>query len=273
MIVYATGLAATEEYAINTPIFGLDNLVTVASVEATTEATGFPAANLANPSTALYWRGNDTSSPPADEYLTVEFAAAEVDYIAVAGHNFGSAGIPVSVEVDDGSSPQIWTPVAGLSLTPTDDAPLLFRFAPETIVGIRLKLEPGSEQPTAAVLYTGKLLVAPRGTHTDHVPINLARTFNEISGRSESGQFLGNIILGEGRQTSFALRQLTNDWYRANMDSFIETAKDTPFFFAWRPVAYPTDVGYVKLTNNPQPSWHFDTQTVAIEMQLAGFAG
>jgi hypothetical protein len=272
MIVYASGLTAASDNPLGTPIIGSHNVVSVANIGAVTEADGFPAANLANPSTALHWIGADMSSPPADEYLTVGIVPTELDYIAIAGHNFGSAGIPVSVEVDRGFSPTMWESIAGLSLTPSDDSPLLFRFAPEILTGIRLKLEPGAEQPAAAVLYAGKLLVVPRGTHTDHVPINHARVQNVLGNSSESGQYLGRIIIGEGRQTPFALRYLDGDWYDTYMLSFVKTAQDVPFFFGWRPQAYPKDLGYCVARNDIQPNRHFDTQTVALEMQLAGFA-
>jgi hypothetical protein len=260
---------------LGTPIFGLNNLVTIGNIAATSEAAGFPVGNLANPETYLRWR-SAPGSPPVDQYVTVTFTAlAEVDYVAVAVHNFGSGQVPVSVEAATalvGSPPAPnWAEVVQDTI-PANDDPIIFRFTPGTKVAVRLRMQPGQAAPFAAVLYVGKLLVAERGTHAAHVPINFGRTTRVTNGRSENGQHLGRIVLSEARQTTFALNRLRSDWYRQIFDPFLSAVQETPFFFAWRPQAFPNDVGYCTVRNDPVPSVDFDTGTIALELQLSGVA-
>lgn len=278
MIVISSSLVLSPaaDNPLGTPIFGWHNLVTPGSVAATSEDASFPATNVANPSTALRWQADAPGSPPADEYLTVSIGHVDpIDYLAVAVHNFGSGQIPVSVEGVTqlvGSPPELdWTELVSEQMLASDD-PVVFRFTPQSLLAIRLRMQPGIETPTAAVLYVGKLLVAERGTHQDYTPINQARMTEVMDGRSESGHFLGRVVLSEKRQSPFALRYLRDAWYRTEFDPFLKMAQTTPFFFAHKPLEFPGDVGYVTLTNDPQPVRHFDTGTRAVELQMVGVA-
>jgi hypothetical protein len=93
-----------------------------------------------------------------------------------------------------------------------------------------------------------------------------------MNGMSETGNFLGRIVLSGARQTSFALKQIRQTWYRANMEPFLEAATGHPFFFAWKPTEFPGDVGYVTMSNDPQPSREFDTGRMALTLQMNGVA-
>jgi hypothetical protein len=81
---------------VDSPIIGYRNWVSGGNVAATTAAAGSPASNLGNPSTYLKWRA---ASPVGTQYLTVTLNTADdIDYVVIAGHNFGSGQMPVSVE-------------------------------------------------------------------------------------------------------------------------------------------------------------------------------
>lgn len=272
MIVISSSLSLspTADNPLNTPIFGWSSLVTVGNVTASTEAAGFPATNVANPSTNLRWEA-EPGSPADDEYLTVTISQVDpVDYLAVAVHNFGSENIPVSVEGSVGGSPE-WFELTAPRMLANDD-PVIFRFEPQSLTGIRLRMQAGDAAPYVAVLYAGKLLVIPRGTHQDYVPINLARQTTAPIGVSESGHFLGRVIISESRASTFALRMLDPTWYRTYMDPMVKVLRSRPIFFAWKPTEFPNDVGFVYVTNDPQPSRHFDTATMAIDFQMTGVA-
>lgn len=254
------------------PVIGYDNLAVPAAISTDTAAEGFPASNMGNPSTNLRWVG-EASSPEADEYITVNTVTTpiqDIDYIAVARHNFGSAAIPVSVEyLDLDASPVEWVELIASVLLP-NDGPALFRFPPLSYAGIRLRLQPGSAAPTAAVVYCGKLLIMQRRLYVGHTPINYGRVTKVANGRSESGNFLGRIILNEMTATQASFSNLTPDWYRANMEPFLLQAQEQPFFFAWRPGAYPREVGYAWLTNDPQPQNALANGMMSIELEMAG---
>jgi hypothetical protein len=186
----------------------------------------------------------------------------------------GSGQHVLSVEGSVGGSPE-WFELVEESLQATDDA-IIFRFSPQSLTSIRLRIQPSqATEPTVpyvAVMYVGKLLVLPRGTHSDHIPITLGRTTRVMNGRSETGNFLGRVILSEARSTTFAVKHLEQNWYRQHFDPFVVAAQESAFFFAWRPTAHPNDVGYCVLTNDVQPSRSFDTGRFSVTLNLNGAA-
>jgi len=254
----------------NNPVVGWHNLVTTSNITTTTAAAGFPATNMANPSTNLRWEG-ELSSPEEDEYITVVTGSTDpIDYLAVAKHNFGSASIPVSVEyLDLDASPIEWVELIADTLLP-NDGPVLFRFPPAVITQIRLRMQPGSEAPTAAVVYVGRLLVLQRRLYVGHSPMPYGRTTKVTNARSESGNFLGRIVLNQMTGTSVALKNITPDWYRTNMEPFLLQAQEEPFFFAWRPSTYPLEVGYGWLTNDPRPTNTTQNGMMSVDLQMSG---
>ena len=96
-------LSTPEDVELNTPIFGWENQATTSTITATSEAAGSPASNLVNPSTALRWVADDASN---DQYLTALITSLDdVDYLAIAVHNLGTLQSVVSVEGNNGGSP------------------------------------------------------------------------------------------------------------------------------------------------------------------------
>lgn len=254
------------------PIIGWHNLVTIDNVTAGTEADGFPASNLANPVTSndQEWRAADTT----DQYITVEIDSAEdVDYVAFARHNFGSAGVEIGTideQLTDGGS---WTSVHAGD-TPTDDSPLVYQFAAGPRFAIRVQLQPGATAPRAAVMYVGKLLTMERGIWVGHTPLKYGRRVNAIDGTAQSGDFLGAIVQGEWRESSAQFQFIDNDWYRENMDPFVSAAvsQRTPFFFKWRPTTYPNESGYARLIAPAEPVPTEPSHLLEIELRMVGVA-
>lgn len=265
---YALTLAATT--TADYPIVGWENLATVATLQVDEEDPLYPTTNLANPATNQVWKSGST----ADQYLTVLFTGSDiVDYIAIARHNFGSGEVQVTVQ---------GLPVGGNAAVDADwdelvpavflanDRPTLWRFEPAALIGLRLKLEPGSVEPQAAILYCGRLLVFERGVQAGHTPIPYARQRNVISPRSQSGEYLGRVVLGGGLGSAVSIIKLSPAWYRSTLDPFFEVAAETPFFWAWSPESYPDEVGYVWLSNQPVPTPSDLVGYIDIQMQLEG---
>lgn len=249
---YALTLAAAGN--ADYPIVGYHNLCTVDTIQVDEEDADFPTSNLANPATNLLWKSGST----VDQYLTVLFGlAVEVDYIAIARHNFGSGQVQVTVQaLPFGGNPAVdgdWDEVVAANLLANDWA-ALWRFEPGEYIGVRLKLEPGSVEPQAAVLYVGKLLVFERGVQAGHTPLPYARRRTVISPRSQSGEYLGRVISGGSLASSVSIIKLTPAWYRSTLDPFFEVAMETPFFWGWRPETYPAEMGYAWLTADPVPN-------------------
>jgi hypothetical protein len=151
-----------------------------------------------------------------------------------------------------------------------DDTPALFRFTPQPLAAVRMRLGAGLAIPRAAVFYAGKLTVLQRRIYVGHTPLPYGRATNITNGRSESGNFMGRIVTGSRTQTSVHLANLTPAWYRTELEPFLQAAQEAPFFFAWRPSSYPREVGYAWLTNDPQPSNQRSNGMMQVELQMAG---
>lgn len=264
---YALTLAAAGN--ADYPVIGWHNLATMATLQVDEEDPLFPTSNLANPATNQVWKSGST----ADQFLTVLFGATvEVDYIAIARHNFGSGQVQITVQgLPFGGNPAVdgdWDELVAVNLL-ANDRPAIWRFEPGDYIGLRLKLEPGSIEPQAAVLYCGKLLVFERGVQPGHTPIPYARKRNKISPISQDGEFLGRVVAGGSLASSVTISKLSAAWYRSTLDPFFDVVAEFPFFWAWSPERYPDEVGYVWLTNDPVPvpdmPGHID-----ITMQMQG---
>jgi hypothetical protein len=278
-VIVSSSVVLTGADGINAdnPLIGYETVVAAGNVTATTQDADWPASNLANPSTFLKWKA-DPGSPVVDEYLTVTPDSAEdIDYVGIAGHNFGSGQMPVSIEyLDETASPPDWVELITETLLP-DDGPVLFRFTPQPFTQLRVRIQPSLaavpvEQAFAAVLYVGKLLILQRRIFVGHTPIPYGRRLNVANHRSISGAFLGRIVLSETTETSVELQALTPDWYRSYFEPFLVAAKETPFFFAWRPGAYPREVGFAWLTGDPQPSNQMANGLMQVSFDMAGIA-
>ena len=263
-VVISTNFTLIVGYGdANSPLIGYDNKVTASNIAATDSASGYPVTNLGNISTAEEWRANSTGV----KYLTATTGGVDVDYVAIARHNFGSAGIAVSVETYDGST---WTEVCEAVLLP-DDRPVIFRFDEDSPTAVRLKMATGTEAPRCAILYVGKLMKMQRNLYVGHTPITLNPEPNVITGMSENANFLGRVTTGRSASTSISLQNLDAGWYRTHMSPFLAAAETRPFFFAWRPQGYPREVGFTWISGKmPMPKNQRSNGMMQVELNLRG---
>lgn len=247
----------------NSPVIGYHNLLNRVNATADSSMANFPVSNLANPSTILRWESLTTDP----QYITLSFDYNEpLDYVAIARHNFGSGNIAASIEISDGVD---WLTVVEDTI-PANDNPIIFRFEPRTMLAIRMRMIPNDVPPRIAVMYVGKLLVIQRRIYVGHTPLQMGRSATVVNGRSESGDFLGRIVLTESLSNGVELKNLTPDWYRTFMDPFIEASKEVPFFFAWRPFDYRHEVGFAWMTNEPIPVNQRGNGMMQVTLQLGG---
>lgn len=250
----------------NNGVIGYDQRATSANISSTTEDASFPVTNLVNPSTISLWKGTDTDS---DEYVTWTLNTAEdIDYVAIANHNFGSGAITLSVETQE-TDGGVWTEVSSEVLL-TQNGPIVFRFDPQAVYAVRLRMQPTGVAPQAAVMYVGKLLVLQRRIYVGHTPIPYGRNTRISNGRSENGNFLGRVVLGEKLTTAVSLQNLTPSWYRSNMEPFVAAAREVPFFFNWRPQDYPLETGFCWLTADAQPANQRPNGMMQVDLQMSG---
>jgi hypothetical protein len=280
-IVVSSGFVVSpgaDNLNADSPIVGYRNRVPESTLSATTADDNFPVTNLNNPATHLRWQA-DAALPASDVYITVIFdpdsSAKLVDYLAIARHNLGSGQAVVSVEGTHAEpvNPEDWVELVGEHLLP-NDGPTIFRFTRQGLFGIRLRIQPSQSLPvktrSIAVLFVGELLSLQRRIYVGHTPLHLGRETTIANHRSIDGCFLGRIILGASTSTSVELSNLTPAWYRAYMDPFLIEARENPFFFGWRPGAYPYEAGYAWLTDDPRPTNSRTNGMMSVSLDLKG---
>ena len=264
MLINASTIVLTAPDA-NAPLFAAHNLVAVSNVSAssTTDAD-FPVTNLGNPNTNLRWQASASGA----RTITVAHSYAGLcDYVGIAGHNFGTAGITVSIVA---VNPDTSTTVLIPPFQPADNTPILLRFDPRIMTSVQIGLGAGSAAARMAVLYTGKMVVSERRVYVGHTPITMGRATKVVSGRSENGNFLGRIITQESVSSEIKLQNLHAAWYRTYFDPFLRSVAGAPFFFAWRPASYPTEVGFVWLTGDPRPMNAKSNGMMDVDLSFAG---
>lgn len=270
MIIFSDALVASvgdPEADLNAPVFGYQNYVVASGVTATAAASGYPATNVANVSTASFWRSANSSL----QYLTASLNTPRtVNYVGLARHNFGTAGIAVAVEVQT-SLGGAWSEVVAAAI-PANNNALIFRFTNQTAYGVRIKMAAGGAPPEVAVFYAGSLLVSTQKVYVGHSPITLNRRIQIVNGQSESGNYLGRIVTGSGLRTNISLTHLEPDWYRSNFDPFVLAAQTVPFFFGWRPYSYPNECGFAWLTGDPEPSNMLANGMMQVSLEMSGVA-
>lgn len=264
----------TEDLPItDLPIVFWRNVVTTTNVSTDSQDPDFPVTNVANPSLALKWKQDFTDSPLAMPDTIVINAAGlgPINYVAIAGHNLGTAGATIAIEGDgnpSGISPastaspleQEW--VTGFQ--PVDDSPLIIMFGEvEAQAGdrgnVRIRLQsPGTVALEIAVIYVGYATVLAEGIQADHTPLPLAHMRETLTGQSENATFLGRIVVGQWVESVATISNLEATWVRDELMPFLEFAAENPFFWAWQPLTYPDEVAFAWLSENPKPVLDID---------------
>lgn len=257
---YALTLAAAQ--AADLPVILWQTIAAAADYSADEEATGYPATNLANPSTIEGWRG--TSTDPQTITVALD-GSIEIEGIGIERHNFGSGLVTVEIEglapEGDPEEPTHWSVIVAEHI-PAGDGTVIYVFDPGHYDAIRLNLTPSATIPRLAVLWVGPVLRMERGVQP-HTPIGWGIRRTVQTGRSQSGDFLGRVITDATRQASAQFSYLTPEWLReSDWLAFASAAATSPFFFAWAPETYPTEVGFCWALND----------IVASVNHLAGYA-
>jgi hypothetical protein len=257
-------LSAQPDFNRTNPVLGWDNQITAAGTVADFEELNFPATEMANPSTNLFWRSTSLD----EQYITFDLDDERTNnYIGIARHNFGSGGVVVSVEVQlfDESD---WTQLID-GFVVADDNPIFIRFLDVAALRMRIKLTPLATIPEVAVVFIGTLLVIPMEIPAGHTPLIDGIVTNTTDGLSESGDYLGSIVLGQKLASTVSFQYLNSAWYRASMRPFIKNGRGTPFFFSGFPDSFPREAGYAWLTNDPRPDF-IDNEWVNITLAMGG---
>lgn len=234
------------------------------TIVASTEATDFPAAAANNDDTFEFWKPTAVPATWRKDFG----AAIDVNYCGIAAHNLAKVG--ASLQVQYSTNDSTWNNASDVH-TPTDDSDILCLFPFQNARYWRVNIT--TAIPTIAHIRFGSVLTMQRGLYRGHSPITLSRETVIRPAISEGGQWLGRSILRGGFIGSAEWRNLTATWYRANFDPFVKEARSHPFFFAWRPYEFLSEIAYVWVNDDITPVNAGPRDFMSVGFQMRGTGG
>ena len=252
---------ALPPFPLTHAMIGYKTICTAANVLASSQAAGCPASDAVNIFTNEYWRPDVL---PAT--WTVDAGTGvNTDYIGIAAHTLGTSG--ASIEIFYSTDGVAWTSL--FAFAPVDNAPIMLIYEPILARYWRIEVT-GVSIPRLGVIYVGQMLQMQRPIYGGHAPITLSRDTTIFNQMSESGQFMARSITRQGNSTTYAWKNLTALWYRQYFDPFVKAVRRVPFFIAWRPIDFPTEVGFVWTKTDPKPSNMGTRDLMEVSIDVSG---
>lgn len=234
------------------------------TVVASTAAVDYPASAALNENTFEFWK---PTAVPAN--WRKDFGAAiAVNYCGIAAHNLASVG--ASVKVQYSTDDAVWNDASGTH-TPTDDSDTLMLFPVITARYWRILIT--TAIPTIAHIRFGEILAMPRGFYVGHSPLTMSRETVIRPAVSEGGQWLGRSILRSGYVGAVEWKNLSAWWYRQYFEPFVKEARSHPFFFAWRPYEFLSEISYVWCNEDIVPTNAGPRDFMSVGFQMRGSGG
>jgi len=236
------------------------------TITASSAANGFGAALAATPQTYSAWR---PVSLPATWAINAGSAQA-VDYCGIGAHEIGSNGGTVFVEYLVGAT---WTQAA--TVTPTDDAALLFLFPEVTAQQWRIRIT-GTTAPRVGNIRFGRATVLPqRSTFSPALPITESEQFTYNVNVSATGEWLGRSVVAAGLQFSVQISHVSEAFADSEWALFRVHCNegDATFYIAPKPFKYPKEVAYAWPSDTVRAQRAFPKKEVSrtIELQCNGY--
>lgn len=262
-MAFSPSLVITQQDLIdpNLPRICWINYVTTTNISATSQTDLNPASNMANPSTAFAWQADSA----LEQQIEITIGGAQVDYLGIARHNLeGTAEVKVELLSDE-----VYVTIFDWA-TVDNRQSLLFLFNEASPDAVRFSIRNAVASPRIAVMYCGISTMVERSIYVGHTPITMGRNKTEIGGVSQSGQYLGSNVTTEYYSTSANLENLTPEWYRQNLDPFINRSNPTPFFWSWRPDKYPEETAFCWLSGSAKPVNQRSNGMMQISLSMEG---
>lgn len=212
------------------------------TVVGSTEAAGFPAANIVEWRPYKEWR--PTAMPAT---LTVDAAVAKAaDYALIWSHDLFTKG--VTVEVRGSTDNFAASNVLLATKTPGDDKPFAVYFNAQSFRYWRLRFTTGTA-PTIGIAAIGSRLVMFRPLGAGFDPSG--REPKGVFSRSVAGHGLGRTLQYEDWSETLRFPDVTWAWLRGDWEpAWDGHLRSTPFVFDW----FPEDATHgteIRLVNAP----------------------
>lgn len=223
---------------------GLD----AAAITVSSETADGPRDAPLRSDTAEYWLA---SALPATWQIDLG-AGFAMDYVGVAGHTIGSKAC--SLKVETSTNNVAWT-IFAAEVSPANDAAILFLDSSRTVRYLRLTLAGLGDPARIAVVYIGQALAMTQPVQGPYTPITMARESILKSQMTRGGQFLAQSVRRHGVRGIATIKYLAGAFVRSNVDPFVKSARQYPYFFAWNAQDFPLEVGYCWSAKDIQPRY------------------
>lgn len=241
-------------FPLNHPRILYKNLLEGSGVAST---TGANANRTLIPNTANRWTFS------ADGSIIYTFSGAKnIDSIGIASHNL--AGCTVTARYNSGT--------AFASVVAANNIAIFFH-VPSAVSASDISISisgVGTTSRFVGAIYAGISLQMQRPYFAGSSPINLSRVTKFYSARTETGNVIGRDIRIQNFETSADFKNLSNDWYRAFFDPFVESARRYPYFYAWNLQGYPLDIGFCETIEDIHPKYQGTRDLLSVGFRLLG---
>lgn len=213
-----------------------NHLVNATSIVASSEADGFPVANIADYIPTDYFRSAASGTINIDVQMPSPVTADSFGF-----YNqdiFAGAG---TIRL------QYWTGSAYAdcfaAVTPADNTPVLKTFTARTTDKWRIVITSGAVV-NLGIAFFGRKLDLPYGNYLNWTPPLWARNTSVLNSISDAGVFLGRSITALGIKTTLVLQYASDDYIYTSWLPFMKHAEQKPFFFQPHVEAYPGEVAF-----------------------------
>lgn len=220
-----------------------------ATATASSAAEGYDPNWVTDGETWSVWHSNGGGAS-----LTISFTAGAqtCSYAGLAAHNLGTIGATVTCTVGG---------VTVGSVSPDNDDAILFLFDAVSASSVQFSIS-ASDTVKIAVAQAGEALELPRLSVFTGLPISQSRQVTYREQRSITGNVLGRSLEGAMLQFDLTINNLPETFRAAtgsvSWDKFLRHVDEVgPFFVAAKPLKYPDDVAYARVSERPR----FERQT------------
>lgn len=213
------------------------------TVTASSSVDGFNAANAGTPRTDTAWR---PTGVPNHIWTLTPASATVISYVGIAAHDLGTQNATVSLQINTGAG---FVTVAGTSVSPADDDPVLWLIDPVSVTAARVVITATDAPPTIAVIAMGEVTEYPRLATWTGQPITEGDDIRFTNNMSDTGNWLGRTKVSDGLTFSLDVDNLSETWRQTEFKEFKAHANGevATFFAAHRPFDYPNEVAYAWL--------------------------
>lgn len=251
----------------NCPIIGISSQCTASNIFAAANTDpSYPAWLTATPATNERWK---TTMATSHTWSFQPDGVSEIDYIGIAAHS-GLVGRQISVTA---AVPGVGGVIVfGPQLITTGDV-IFVRFPAVVAATFYITFaSPEAFQFSIGVINVGKLVALPRKIYVGHTPIVYGRQTTKQVGISDSGAYLGQRVTRVSQSSSVTMDNVPPDYYRNTLyNGFHRPSERLPFFWAWRPVSHPTEVGFCWLDSDLSVSNSRSNGFMSINFSMTGF--